>query len=88
MSAHKPIRIYMASLILGFNTLYRLFCFFKPFPMVGKGLSAFKNDYNTKFSRSIIFEIFFLTAKFTLVKFYHVHACMSACKPDKPRIVP
>ncbi len=25
-------------LILGFNTLYRLFCFFKLFPMVGKGL--------------------------------------------------
>ncbi len=25
-------------LILGVNTLYRLFCFFKLFPMVGKGL--------------------------------------------------
>ncbi len=24
----------------GFNTLYRLFCFFKPFLMVGKGLKV------------------------------------------------
>ncbi len=38
MSSHKPIRIYMEGLILGVNTLYRLFCFFKLFPMVGKGL--------------------------------------------------
>ena len=26
-------------LILGVNTLYRLFCFFKPFLMVSKGLT-------------------------------------------------
>ncbi len=38
MSSHKPIRIYIGGLILGVNTLYRLFCFFKLFPMVGKGL--------------------------------------------------
>ncbi len=38
MSSHKPIRIYMRVLLLGVNTLYRLFCFFKLFPMVGKGL--------------------------------------------------
>ncbi len=37
---HEPIRIYMGDLILGVNTLYRLFCFFKLFPMVGKGLFA------------------------------------------------
>ncbi len=30
-------------LILGVNTLYRLFCFFKLFPVVGKGLT---NDLN------------------------------------------
>ncbi len=36
MSFHKPIRIYMGGLILGVNTLYRLFCFFKLFSMVGK----------------------------------------------------
>ncbi len=36
---HEPIRIYMGGLILGVNTLYRLFCFFKLFPMVGKGLT-------------------------------------------------
>ncbi len=35
---HEPIRIYMGGLILGVNTLYRLFCLFKLFPMVGKGL--------------------------------------------------
>ncbi len=28
----------MGDLILGVNTLYRLFCFFKLFPTVGKGL--------------------------------------------------
>ncbi len=28
---HKPIIIYMGGLILGINTLYRLFCFFKLF---------------------------------------------------------
>ncbi len=28
-------------LILGVNTLYRLFCFFKLFPMVGKGLIVY-----------------------------------------------
>ncbi len=39
MSSHKPIRIYMGGVILGVNTLYRLFCFFKLFPMVGKGLT-------------------------------------------------
>ncbi len=38
MSSHKPIRFYMRSLILDVNTLYRLFCFFKLFPMVSKGL--------------------------------------------------
>ncbi len=38
MSSHKPIRIYMGGLILAVNTLYRLFCFFKLFTMVGKGL--------------------------------------------------
>ncbi len=40
MSSHKPIRINMGGLIVGVNTLYRLFCFFKLFPMVGKGLSV------------------------------------------------
>ncbi len=39
MSSHKPIRIYMGDLILGVITLYRLFCFLKLFPMVGKGLT-------------------------------------------------
>ncbi len=29
----------MGGLILGVNTLYRLFCFFKLFPVVGTGLS-------------------------------------------------
>ncbi len=37
MRSHKPIRIYMG---VGVNTLYRLFCFFKLFPMVGKGLMS------------------------------------------------
>ncbi len=37
MVFHKPILIHMGGLILGVNTFYRLFCFFKLFPMVGKG---------------------------------------------------
>ncbi len=40
MSSHKPIRIYMGGLLLGVNTLYRLFCFFKLFPKVGKGITV------------------------------------------------
>ncbi len=36
MSSHKNL---YGGLILGVNTLYRLICFFKLFPMVGKGLS-------------------------------------------------
>ncbi len=39
MSSHVPIKIYVGGLILGVNTLYRLFCFFKLFPMIGKGLT-------------------------------------------------
>ncbi len=52
MSSHKLIRIYMGGLILGANTLYRLYCF-KLFHMVGKGLldtpyvNPFTNHINT-----------------------------------------
>ncbi len=35
-----PISIYTGGLILSVNTLYRLFCFLKLFPMVGKGLNT------------------------------------------------
>ncbi len=35
MSSHKNL---YGGLILGVNTLYKLFCFVKPFPMVSKGL--------------------------------------------------
>ncbi len=41
MSSHKPIRKYMGGLIIGVNTVYRLFCFFKLIPMVGKGLNIY-----------------------------------------------
>ncbi len=44
MSSHKPIIIYMGGLIVGVNTLYRLFCFFKLFPIVGKGLKGGVHD--------------------------------------------
>ncbi len=40
MSSHMPIRIYIVASILGVNTLYRRFCFFKLFPVVGKGLNC------------------------------------------------
>ncbi len=45
MSSHKPIKIYMGDLVLGVNTLYRLFCFFKLFPVVGKGLNTHINSF-------------------------------------------
>ena len=35
---HKAIRIYIGGLILGVNTLYMLFCFFKLLAVVGKML--------------------------------------------------
>ncbi len=38
---HTPIRIYIGGLILGVNTLYRLFCFFKLFPMGRKSKGLF-----------------------------------------------
>ena len=38
-NAHKLIRIYMGSLIVGVNTLYTLSCFLKQFALVGKGLT-------------------------------------------------
>ncbi len=40
VSSLTPTIIYMGGLILGVNTLYRFFCFFKLFPMVGKGLTC------------------------------------------------
>ncbi len=49
MSSHKPIRIYMGGLILGGNTLYRLFCVFKLFPMVGKGIYSKNNNCGASF---------------------------------------
>ncbi len=38
VSSHKAHKNLYGGLILGVNTLYRLFCFFKLFPKVGKGL--------------------------------------------------
>ena len=35
---HKAIRIYIGGLILGVNTLYMLFCFFKLLAVVGNEL--------------------------------------------------
>ena len=37
---HKAIRIYIGGLILGVNTLYMLFCFFKLLAVVGNELTA------------------------------------------------
>ncbi len=44
---HNRIRICMGGLILGVNTLHMLFCFFKLFPMVGKGLKSSAVPLNT-----------------------------------------
>ncbi len=48
MISHKPVIIYMGGLILGVNTLYRLFCFFELFPMVGKGLNESSPEISSK----------------------------------------
>ncbi len=39
MCTEMPIRIYVGCIILGVNTLYRVFCFFKLFIIGGKELS-------------------------------------------------
>ncbi len=41
---------YMGGLILGVNTLYMLFCFFKLFPMVGKGLIHWHNCWEISYT--------------------------------------
>ena len=41
---HKPIRIYIGGLILGVNTLYMFFCFFKLFAVVGNELMLHKSS--------------------------------------------
>ncbi len=38
----------MGGLLLGVNTLYRIFCFFKLFPTVGKGLTAMAGQFITE----------------------------------------
>ncbi len=37
----NPMGFYTEGLILGVNTMYMPFCFFKLFPMVGKGLRKY-----------------------------------------------
>ena len=47
----------MGVLILGVNTLYRLFCFFKLFVMVGKGLINVDTDLRDEtFTNLSLFE--------------------------------
>ncbi len=53
MSSHKPIKIYMGGVILGVNTLYRLFCFFKLFPVVGKGLNTIPVHYKPTLQKEL-----------------------------------
>ncbi len=50
MSSHKNL---YGGLIPGVNTLYRLFCFFKLFPMVGKGLKGQGHKVSTYLCESI-----------------------------------
>ncbi len=47
-------------LILGVNTLYRLFCFFKLFPMVGKGLNTAMKLCSWWYSRLLQFPRYIL----------------------------
>ncbi len=88
MSSHKPIRIYMGGLVLGVNTLYRLFCFFKLFPMVGKGLIIHQTctalvcrltDYRTawKISRKLNQQLEDVERIARKHIFYRVHVPMS-----------
>ena len=43
---HKPIRIYIGGLILGINTLYMLFYFFKLLAVVGNELKVHVDSLN------------------------------------------
>ena len=49
----------MEGLILSVNTLYRLFCFFKLFLMVGKGLLSICADLSTPASHLILMQKLF-----------------------------
>ncbi len=75
--SHKPIIIYMGGLILGVNTLYRLLCFFKLFPMVGKGV---KLAIVRTCHRSVQFciQTCYTSIKLSLIK-YHVFSRGMSC---------
>ncbi len=47
----------MGSLILGVNTSYRLFCFFKLFPMVVKGLTTGEVNSNNWLCVNITIQV-------------------------------
>ena len=61
---HKSIRIYMEVIILGANTLYSVFCFFKALlpeqvwsGMVGKGLSALEIIHQRQSRKQVCCEM-------------------------------
>ena len=45
---HKPVRIYIGGLILGVNTLYMFFCFFKLFAVVGNAFTVEDLRYSSE----------------------------------------
>ena len=55
--SHKPIRIYIGGLILGVNTLYMLFCFFKLFAVVGNELRLTAQQHYHRLLCSVVYTI-------------------------------
>ncbi len=81
---HKPITIYMGGLILGVNTLYRVFSFFKPFIIGGKELKKQKSLYNV-LTPSIKSPIYILMALWETMCTFGYIGCTGLtdlrCKP-------
>ncbi len=93
MSSHKPIRIYMGGLILGDNTLYRLFCFWL-FPIVvGKGLISSHPDILSQYSgvappdtNSNVHLWFLLSAKNVQIIIVASYLLVPDCTQIKPML--
>ncbi len=66
MSSHKPIIVYMGGLILGVNTLYRLFCFFKLFPMISKELNLSQSCSRFLASAHYVYDVMWLNPLLTI----------------------
>ena len=79
---HKAIRIYIGGLILGVNTLYMLFCFFKLLAVVGNELSGMSQSRPGP--SDALHELIFLSAvqRQGMASRRHLRSwCTKCCRP-------